>query len=744
MITYQLSQRMRLWQLFFHFTFFFLFLLSFFFIESELKFYLFALWASFLLLFSLVFKLNNYFAVSNPMNKQNRVVFFLLWLWSILLVLNVFFSSHLSLSLEKMLFYLLAFALFVFFSLIPNHFLQKRYFFYQLSILTLVLNLIVLGFTFYPPPADLFPKMNLFLRTYGHNHYAAYLLLVLPIFWWQLFLPQLEKRISTDQQIKFLTIILLFSSYLLIMLSLARLVLFLAFLQFLIIFFKQRHCFYHFTEHAFLKQIFKGLLFLVLASMIVFSVLSIPLANQSSNFCPLVIAKKEVCQPLRDNDRLAYWRKAWLIFRQHPLFGVGLQGFQSAGRPIIIDQRQALTSYAHNIFLHNLAETGILVGALFIILIFMIFYRTFQLAKQNQRPLYKFLWLGAFFSLLNALFDFDWHFFTIFSLSLIFLAIIMGANQVTNKEIKSSTWPIIKIYYFLIFVLSIGLLLYNLAAVVLIRQNQQAVVIRHLPYADQSIRTLLRERRLLLEDFKTLYPYYSSDAEFIYKFLFVENLDLNHQKMITLQYANLDPVGFLSYLNLEKYQASEALPLVEKLVALVKENNFLNQTRFFDYWQQKKLAEQIFNLANQAYVSNELHLAVNYYQVALWLNPYIMSDLQASFLLEPDLAKSTQFLKTWPDLVPAEMGIYFYDYMALYQRVLLKLFEQNRLDEFIDLAEAIFVHEKNFSWFLWQDLFDLSNSKLQKAKLLVIYEHFQHLSTWYDFLPKIEKMQAEN
>jgi cell division protein FtsW (lipid II flippase) len=150
---------------------------------------------------------------------------------------------------------------------------------------------------------------------------------------------------------------------------------------------------------------------------------------------------KDLCISLTENSRLFYWRQSWLTFKHYPIFGYGLNTFKHVAYrfPIVNEQH---SSYAHNIFLNNLAEMGIIGGGLFILLIFYIYYQSFLEFKKSKNNIYSFLYLGSLSSLVNAMFDFDWHFFVIFLLTLIYLAFILSdKNEYTVKKTNHNFWP---------------------------------------------------------------------------------------------------------------------------------------------------------------------------------------------------------------------------------------------------------------------------------------------------------------
>ena len=183
--------------------FFLLFILSVFLIEGEYKFCLFALWSAFLFLFSFIFP-------KKIIDQKSFILILLVFLLSIFLIINVLFSSQIFLSIEKLLFYLVSLAMFVFFLTISREKFQLKLFFYYLSIITITLNIFVLFFTFFNLQPDIFPSMNFLVRSYGHNHYAAFLLLVVPVFWWQfLFNHGHLENWKNKREIEYLSILLL-------------------------------------------------------------------------------------------------------------------------------------------------------------------------------------------------------------------------------------------------------------------------------------------------------------------------------------------------------------------------------------------------------------------------------------------------------------------------------------------------------------------------------------------------------
>ena len=89
------------------------------------------------------------------------------------------------------------------------------------------------------------------------------------------------------------------------------------------------------------------------------------------------------------------------MFKDHPLFGVGVDNYGSFFKEYR-DPQYALnygygitSSNAHNVFIQNFATGGIFVGVLYILLQILIMYRGFNLIKSNQGER-RFIAVGIF------------------------------------------------------------------------------------------------------------------------------------------------------------------------------------------------------------------------------------------------------------------------------------------------------------------------------------------------------------
>lgn len=704
-------------------SFFLIFLVSFFLIEGDQRFYLLACWSIFVWFFTFKFLRHDKKVPSNLYTSLSLIM-------ALLFSVNIFFSTIPSLTLEKLLFYLLALALFIFFNLVPDKKFSKISFFYYLTLSSIVLNAFVLFFTFVEVPPNLFPSMNLLVKVFGHNYYVSYLLLALPIFWWQFLFASKQEFIS-QREMRIFSLVLILSSYFIMIFSLSRISMLVGFLQLVLIFWLNKTSFIKLLHNQFayvIVQVF-SLVLLVLVALFV----ALPSFFGQHGNCPLNFNYKEMCKPILQNDRFQYWQKAFWVWQANPIFGTGLKTFGFSSRQFVLENYN-FSSYAHNNFFHNLAEGGIVTGLPFIFFILFLFWRAARvvIADRNQEPLLKFLLLAALASFLNAMFDLTWNFFVIFTLTLIFLGLILR-----NDKLKLSLNSAYLKYLNLLSFFSVFLALTYFFASILFNTGKTSQLVEFFPYFDQHVRNSYQDKILSEADFAKVYRFYRFDPDFIYNYSQVDGLDQAKKAELLIELGKLDPIYLLKKVKFEEMSYQYAKPLVAEFTKLLVQHKILNNLKHFDYWQQRNMAIDLFHFGNQAYREGNPQVAVFYYQQAKLLNPFIMGELQAAFLetKEYDQEQLLEFLKIYADASAQDMGRYFYEYMEAYQQTLLYLFRNDRMTEFFFLAEKIFDREKNFSWFVWQELIKIAQTQGEKQRLQQVYTHFSDLETWADFLP---------
>ncbi|MFA6814418.1 MAG: O-antigen ligase family protein, partial [Patescibacteria group bacterium] len=485
--------------------------------------------------------------------------------------------------------------------------------------------------------------------------------------------------------------------------------------QFISIFLLNKQFFYNLGKNKLIYSLFKSSVFLFLFISLIFIFLSLPLSNNGNKTCFLKIYRKDLCISVTENSRFFYWRQAYLTFKNNPIFGYGLDSFKHAARrfPLVNEQHSA---YAHNIFLHNLAEMGVIGGGLFIFLIIYIFYQSISNLKKSKITVNNFLYIGAMSSLLNAMFDFDWHFFVIFLLTLIFLAFILRSRD--SQKIEGKNDKFWKIFSSILFFASATLLIANVLTIRW-QKKRPEYWLKYTPFYNISAEAPYDDSINTVETYSSLYDLYRYDTGFILRFLnFDKELDESLKLQLYLDLAEIDPASFVSKITYKDWGLNEAKILSDQLIRILEKHPPLNNNYFFGYWKRMELAKDLFNLAEEAYQKKDWQLANYFYQTAHLLDSYILFNQEGSYLKEENTDNLVEFLPYLQNISPFEIKD-FNRYMFLYREVSTELFKQNRLEEFKKMTSSMIEHDPNAKWYLIDHLY---NSLENEEQDLVLQE----------------------
>jgi len=614
---------------------------------------------------------------------------------------------------------LVAISIFLFFLQIKKKFFKAKLFVEYLLLITFILNILVIILSFVSNSREFFQGVNLLVRSYGHNHYVAFLLLVLPLIWWHL-LEETPSYFLTNKVKVFFDIFLLISSYLLLLISLSRWALFISIIQFFLIFLLVKKVFFNLYKKKAVYFLIKSAILSFLSLALIFLFLSLPLSINDKENCFLRLYGKDLCTPIEQNSRFFYWRQAWLSFKNYPIVGYGLGSFKYAARrfPIINQQNSA---YAHNIFLHNLAEMGVLGGGSFILFIIYIFYQSGLSVFKSKNPLAKFLYLAAISSSINAMLDFDWHFFIIFLLTLIFLAFILSdfSKINDNQKLRNSKLSFLFILAFFTFILVVADIL-----TVSWQSKKPEYWLKFTPFLNFAANATLEESVINVSNYESLYNWYRYDTGFINRFLNLEELKDEREKQLYLDLAEIDPVSFMAKIHFKDRSLEEAEILLKELLRMIDSYQAFNDYYFISYQQRIDLAEQIYSLGQNAYLQSDWSRASYFYQSAHFFDPYIFFNERAIFLDEDNLDRLLLFFLNFQDFSPHESGDY-YHYLFLYRQVITKLFKDNQLLEFKQLVGAMFDQEPESKDYLTNHLQELVISEEQTQALIHVEENYK-------------------
>ncbi len=455
------------------------------------------------------------------------MILWLLFLFSV--GFSLAFSISLPISIHSVARYIFIFLTFWFFILVKKSFVSSQQIIKLLLLTSLVITLVSVSFQFFPNLANLLPGMNLLHATYGHNHLAALLLLVIPLSWWLA-----SDYIKVGRSYWWLLLPLTFNLGLLF--SFGRVAVSISLVQFLFInqqlkknnFFKKRY-------FSFIFKTLASLFLIVLLSNIFFSTMT--LINPSFS-CPVPSLKRQLCKSIEAESRPKYWSWAGGIIKNNPLLGSGPGTFAFAAKKHRLTPYNA-TAYAHNAFLQSLAEMGLIGGGLFIVLMFGLLFFAWKNIKQKRGWSWqKAAFLGVVAIYADVLFDFDWSFVGILGITIVLLSLLIkdGIFQLTKKSLAS----FLKTSY-LIFIFSLILMagLYSVTDY-LIRVDRTRQAFQLFPYFYWHRKIYETSPDLNDRDWQKLFNIYAAHSS-IYPIMLSQNKDNLQRQQIKEKWFEVDP-----------------------------------------------------------------------------------------------------------------------------------------------------------------------------------------------------------
>jgi O-antigen ligase len=354
------------------------------------------------------------------------------------------FSRSLPVSLASLLTYFFSAVFFIFFLGVKQSFVKRSWILIGIGVLCAWLTLISTFFLFFPNWAHILPGMNLVFSTFGHNHIAAIMVIVLPAAWW--------LALQHGSWRRWWYFLLPLCANLTLMISFSRVATAVAGLETVILLglyivqLWQAESAAKTKRRAFWIRLFSGkalilgLGALALSLMLLLKI-SISLVATDVGSCPAPLFKKELCKPIKDELRFKYWQSSLAAVQDNPVFGYGL------GTTHLVIQRYRLnptilTSFAHNHFLQVFAETGLIGGVLFMGLMGTLWWQAWQqvapatVRTQSRRKpvrqwfsLNQALFLGVSANYVVAFFDIDWSFVAAYVLLMVLLAQLLRSSE---------------------------------------------------------------------------------------------------------------------------------------------------------------------------------------------------------------------------------------------------------------------------------------------------------------------------
>lgn len=448
---------------------------------------------------------------------------FLAWLVFIIsLFLSSLFTNSIPLTLDQVIFYIFSFNFFSFFSLTSKKELNKNIMLFSIFPVMLVMNFFSLILFFFKNTAELIPGMNLLYSTYGHNHFGSLLIMIIPVCWFYL----VEFWNKKEKQSALFISGLLLLSIINLLISFGRVLVFIGFLEIMLLGFLYYKNFISKNLLFKITYIFFSLFFIfILSFKLIISVLPFFNLNYSCESLIHHDLRRKICKPLSQEARFHYWKTGLISIKDNWLFGYG-PGTYSLINTKYNQTLYSNSAYAHNAYLQTFAESGIFVFISFTVL--MILNILTSLKKigfklfLKKASLESSLFIGLLAIYIDALFDFDWSFLGVFVLTLLFIAIIINSPEKNNREKNKFD----NLFYYLIrviFVVSNLLLILYVAIIVIVeifmhfgKVNQ---AIDFFPYHKYHMLLFLKDESINEKSLRKLDSIYSGHA------IYYEGLD---------------------------------------------------------------------------------------------------------------------------------------------------------------------------------------------------------------------------
>ena len=638
--------------------------------------------------------------------KKNKLIGFLWLLFLLIMIISLFFSTNLPLSLAAMNRYLFSFVVFWLFLLLKKTIVNEQLIIQGLLLVSLVVTLLSLVFVFVPDWAYLIPGKNLLYASYGHNHLAVLLLLIIPSSWWLV-----NEYIRDNKSILWLGLPLFFTVSLLI--SFGRVAVIIGMVQFFVIwqFWLKKNSFAKKKSHLinFLIKTIALFFSLALLTNIIFS--TIPFVNPSFS-CPVKSFEKQLCKTLMTETRPQYWNWAVQIIKDNPWMGTG-PGTYGISSIKYHTFPYVASAYAHNSFLQAGAELGVLGGGLFAVLMFFLLWKAAGEVKINQKIKHEeFSWqkailLGIVSVFFNAFFDFDWQFIGIFSLTLIFLALLIRNYQEEQSLSQKLSLHLFKLFYFGAIVTLLFFSSLYVATDYLIRLKQTDQAFNLFPYFHWHRKIYEKDSNVINNQFQKFIQIYQYHPD-IYK-LAISQVESDEQKQqLTAQLFEIDPWQrrefdlAQAYLNDKDWVAASVyFDRVINLwqVAVDKHSHEI------DHNQEEKLADQMLVLADNLYQNNQSALAASWYSKAQITDNWVLDRHQPIFLTaDISYEEKLMFFSSLSNHAREHLGHYQDDYALYYLEALKQSIIQDQDKELLMHVEKIIATDIRERWLIWETI----------------------------------------
>lgn len=612
--------------------------------ESFLQPYLYAAW---MLFYVAHWRLLNFKTLNTGFAKTSV---FLWIIWLFFLLMSCFFTHLVPLTLETLLDNMFIFCSYIFFLTLDKGKIKSAYLIFSVLIATLVVVAISILILFIPGWGSLLPGMNLLYASYGHNHQAALLLLVLPLAWWFAF--------EHKHWLLLLIPVLLSIG---VLMSFGRVGVTLCFLQSVVIFL------FTYSKGVKLNKLVFAVGVIIIttlfAKLILQSIFSIKTLIGVEYACPFPSFERQLCKSISEEPRQYYWEQAIESIREYPLTGYG-PGTFSLINTKFRQVPQLRTLYTHNEYLQTFAESGVIAGMAFCALIIhgiSVVVRGI-LRKENSKPVSVFYAVAIVAIAINNLFDFDWHFSAIYLLTWLIIALaIREKNNIVPIQLRESVLiSIVKIKFLISFLCMLLVASIYLYTSLVIKSGNVARAFSIFPYFFNQQNIFQYSDQLSVEQRENFFLIYKHDPHSY------EGRTLTKENATLLW--EIDPWMFAEVFEPNSFNTQE----LENYMTLITKKIEYAQVHVgnSDYLLSTRMSNKIHQAAKSAFDSGNKMKAYELYHLAATLNPWsIHAYLLSEFPYYPEIEECT-FAESMVPLASEAFGDQRESFAWLYMRCL--------------------------------------------------------------------------
>lgn len=632
-------------------------------------------------------------------NRSMQLIWAVWLAWLVASMVSGFFSISIPLSLERVSYVILAWLVFWTISSLSSWFKPEWW-----ATLLLILALPIVGtsifFQFFPAVARLLPGMNILYASYGHNHLAALLVLLAPLSWWWTTKYGKPHKRNWVLLIPIFFVVMLLTSF-------ARVATVIGVIQLIFICYALRRQMIWRT----VRPILSVLLVLFGFVLVTYAFFSVAHLINPAFTCPLPGWEKRLCKPIEQESRPAYWYQAIQVIKDNIWIGAGPGTFGIANKKY--QYRKANQSaYAHNAFLEQAAETGMIGGTIFLLLMSaLIFYAWHKNVVGGKNfNWYTAIFIGLVSIYTNALFDFDWSFLGVFILTVFLLSLLCSVDAKRKLTAAKSVISQFQVWLTVIVmhvnvVLLLALALLYVYTNYLIQQGNLLKAWQIFPYFHWQKKVTQQSHALSPVDRQRFFEIYANHPE-----VYVDELDLVNdaaselklkKKLIELQPSySIDHNMLYYYLSQGDWQLSKEQALI--LQKTWKEIETKGNMQI-DHLKKVQLAKQLLKIGDELYLREDVIGAAQLYVAAHQLNEWVLNDHVPVFnrvTLSPE--KTVLFFN---ELRPISTE-YFGQYSARYAETYVTALDTISLTSMASINADDITYIANLdSWSKWNDVY---------------------------------------